>query len=64
MSSEHITALGSVRRLVNEDDGVTAIEYGLLAALIAVTCIVAFQATGGALTAIYTYWVGAVLGAL
>lgn len=64
MSSEHITPLGSVRRLVTDDDGVTAIEYGLLAALIAVTCIVAFQLTGGALLAMYTYWVGTVLGAL
>jgi len=50
--------------LLREDDGVTAIEYGLLAALIAVTCIVAFQATGGSLEAIYNYWSGAVTAAL
>ena len=49
---------------VREDDGVTAIEYGLLAALIAVTCIVAFQATGTSLEALYLYWSGAVNAAL
>ena len=49
---------------VREDDGVTAIEYGLLAALIAVACIVAFQATGTSLEAVYAYWSGAVIAAL
>ena len=49
---------------VREDDGVTAIEYGLLAALIAVACIAAFQATGTSLGAIYTTWSNAVLAAL
>lgn len=51
-------------RMVRDDDGVTAIEYGLLAALIAVTCIVAFQATGMSLRALYEYWSGAVVLAL
>jgi pilus assembly protein Flp/PilA len=51
-------------RMVREDDAVTAIEYGLLAALIAVTCIVAFQATGTSLTAMYDYWSSAVIAAL
>ena len=51
-------------RMVRDDDGVTAIEYGLLAALIAVTCIVAFQATGTSLRAVYEYWSGAVVLAL
>ena len=64
MSDGHITPLAMARRLVNEQDGVTAIEYGLLAALIAVTCIAAFQLLGARLTAMYLYWVGAVLGAL
>jgi pilus assembly protein Flp/PilA len=64
MSDEHTSALVMGRRFVNEQDGVTAIEYGLLAALIAVTCIVAFQLLGSSLTALYVYWVGAVLGAL
>jgi len=49
---------------VREDDGVTAIEYGLLAALIAVTCIVAFQATGTSLADLYDYWSSNVNAAL
>ena len=51
-------------RMVRDDDGVTAIEYGLLAALIAVACIVAFQATGTSLSAVYAYWSAAVIAAL
>ena len=50
--------------MAREDDGVTAIEYGLLAALIAVACIVAFQATGTSLDAVYAYWSSAVIAAL
>ena len=49
---------------VREDDGATAIEYGLLAGLIAVACIAAFQATGTSLGAMYTTWSTAVLAAL
>ena len=64
MSNGHITPLATARGLVSEQDGVTAIEYGLLAALIAITCIVAFQLLGTSLTAMYVYWVGAVIGAL
>jgi len=51
-------------RMVRDDDGVTAIEYGLLAALIAVTCIVAFQATGTSLRALYEFWSDAIVQAL
>ena len=50
--------------MARDDDGVTAIEYGLLAALIAVACIVAFQATGTSLRTLYEYWSGAVVAAL
>ena len=51
-------------RVQREDDGVTAIEYGLLAGLIAVVCIAAFQATGTSMAAMYTTWSNAVLAAL
>ncbi|WP_309638558.1 Flp family type IVb pilin [Methylibium sp.] len=51
-------------RFMREDEAVTAIEYGLLAALIAVACIVAFQATGTSLNALYNYWSAAVNAAL
>lgn len=36
-----------LRKLVREEEGVTAIEYGLIAALIAVAIIAATQAVGG-----------------
>lgn len=41
---------GFVRKLVQEEDGVTAIEYGLIAALIAVVIVTAVTAVGGGLT--------------
>ena len=46
------------------DDGVTAIEYGLLAALIAIACIAGLQATGASVSAIYVAWTTAVIAAL
>jgi pilus assembly protein Flp/PilA len=51
-------------RFIHDETGVTAIEYGLLAALIAVAIIVAVAATGTALTAIYTTWSTAVFNAV
>jgi Flp pilus assembly pilin Flp len=50
--------------MVREEDGVTTIEYALLAALIAMVCIVAFQATGMSLKALYAYWSAVVIAAL
>ncbi len=38
--------LATLIRLVKGDDGATAIEYGLIAALIAVAAIAAFQLVG------------------
>lgn len=35
-----------LKKLVLEDDGATAIEYGLIAALISIACIIAFQMLG------------------
>jgi pilus assembly protein Flp/PilA len=49
---------------MRDESGVTAIEYGLLAALIAVVCVVAFQATGLSLGDVYTAWSSAVIAAL
>ena len=46
------------------ESGVTAIEYGLLSALIAVAIIGAVSATGTALGAMYTAWSAAVVAAL
>jgi pilus assembly protein Flp/PilA len=49
---------------VADDQAVTAIEYGLLAALIVVIAIVGINATGTSLSALYTLWTGAVIAAL
>ncbi|HTK58554.1 MAG TPA: Flp family type IVb pilin [Sphingomicrobium sp.] len=35
-----------MRKLFNDDRGATAIEYGLIAALISMACIIAFQSLG------------------
>ena len=43
-----------VKNFLNEEEGVTAIEYGLIAALIAVFIIAALQLVGGALVAQFT----------
>ncbi len=39
--------------LLHDDSGATAIEYGLIAALIAVAAIAAFQLVGTSLTSIF-----------
>jgi pilus assembly protein Flp/PilA len=49
---------------LTDESGVTAIEYGLIAALIAVSIIVAVTAAGTSLTALYAYWSSAVIAAL
>ena len=41
------------RRFINDQSGVTAIEYGLIAALIAVVIIVAVQLVGSDLSATF-----------
>jgi len=51
-------------RLPGDESGATAIEYGLIAALIAVTIIAAITATGTSLAALYAYWSAAVIAAL
>lgn len=35
-----------IKRFLREDDGVTMVEYGLIAALIAIVCIAAITAVG------------------
>jgi pilus assembly protein Flp/PilA len=42
------------RRFINDQAGVTAIEYGLIAALIAVVIILAVTAVGTSLTATFS----------
>jgi len=42
-----------LQRLLRNEDGATAIEYGLIAALIAVAAIAAFQLVGTNLSSIF-----------
>ena len=58
------TALQHIERFATDESAVTAIEYGLIAALIAVAIIGGVSATGTALTAMYGYWSAAVAAAL
>lgn len=43
-----------LRKLKRDEGGATAIEYGLIAALIAVAAIGAFQAVGSNLESVFT----------
>ena len=43
-----------VKQFLNDEEGVTAIEYGLIAALIAVFIIGAVTAVGGSLSTVFT----------
>ena len=44
-----------IKRFIREEDGVTAIEYGLIAGLIAVVIIVAITLVGTNLNKIFNY---------
>ena len=54
----------SIKRFVRDEEGVTAIEYGLIAALIAVVIIGAVQAVGLDLQAVFNAIGAALEGAL
>ena len=43
-----------IGQFINDEDGATAIEYGLIAALIAVAIITAVRAVGGELNNTFT----------
>lgn len=45
--------VNATRRFLRDEEGVTAIEYGLIAALIAVVIIGAVQAVGGGLEGVF-----------
>lgn len=47
-----------------DESGVTALEYGLLAALIVVTIIGAVSATGTSIFDLYNNWTATVIAAL
>ena len=47
--------LATFNRLIKEDEGATAIEYGLIAGLVSVAAITALQAMGGSLENMFTF---------
>jgi pilus assembly protein Flp/PilA len=53
-----------IKRFLTEEDGVTAIEYGLIAALIAVVIIAAVTLVGTGLEGVFTEVEGELNGAV
>ncbi len=47
-------AMSELLRIARDEDGVTTIEYALMAALIAITCFLAVSAFGVNLRLLYT----------
>jgi len=56
-------AMNWLKSLIEQDDGVTAIEYGLIAALIAVVIIAALTVVGTELNTTFTTISGALSNA-
>lgn len=50
-------------KLIKNEEGATAIEYGLIAALIAVACIAALQSVGSQLTNTFSHVSSSLSGA-
>ena len=59
----YITAINWLKSFIEQDEGVTAIEYGLIAALIAVVIIAAITVVGTELNATFTTISGALSNA-
>lgn len=53
-----------IKKFIREEDGVTAIEYGLIAALIAVVIITAVTLVGTQLSSVFNYIGTSLQGAL
>jgi pilus assembly protein Flp/PilA len=56
--------MGLVWRFAGDDSGATAIEYGLIAGLLAAACITAFAAFGSSLTGLFEFVRDAASGAI
>ena len=56
--------LNSITNIVNDESGATAIEYGLIAALVSIAGILALTAMGDALVAVFTRVETELMGAL
>ena len=53
-----------LKRMLQDEDGATAIEYGLIAALISIACLIAFQLLGLNLADVFTRISDTLAGAL
>ena len=53
-----------VQKFIRDEEGVTAIEYGLIAALIAVAIIISVTLVGSKLAAVFTSIAGSLSAAL
>lgn len=47
--------LDTVRMTIFDDSGATAVEYGLIAALVSIAGVAAFASMGSSLSSIFTY---------
>jgi pilus assembly protein Flp/PilA len=54
MNQQEKAMLASMKKFVGDESGVTAIEYALIASLIAVFIIVAVQTVGGKVSTVFT----------
>ncbi len=59
-----VKVLKSLKSLVASDDGVTAIEYGLIAALISVVIITSMSLVGNEVQTTFDTWTTAVRNAV
>lgn len=48
------TIAQGIERFITEEDGVTMVEYGLIAALISIVVLIALTGVGGNLKVVYT----------
>lgn len=53
-----------IRKLINDESGATAIEYGLIAALVSVAAVVALQNLGTSLSLMFTSVSDELIGAI
>jgi pilus assembly protein Flp/PilA len=53
-----------IKRFLKDEEGVTMVEYGLLAALIAVVCIAAITSVGEELRDVFNYIAGRLAAAV
>lgn len=54
VNQEDLMKLRAITRVVSDESGATAIEYGLIAALVSVVAIGALKAIGGNLSTTFT----------